>query len=171
MASLVSAICIFMTSIKIQLKKIKKFISITVLIKILVMLMLFINNNSGNILIIRGFIILDILLEKFIILSIYPLMICVEKSDTLYSKRKLIEYLCKDIGIFIGGITIGKTIIKLTIDYNILLFLSLLFTILSGLILINISVQNKNQKSKISFKYIIKDKITIIYLLDYRFDS
>lgn len=167
MASLVSAICIFMTSIKIQLKKIKKFISITVLIKILVMLMLFINNNSGNILIIRGFIILDILLEKFIILSIYPLMICVEKSDTLYSKRKLIEYLCKDIGIFIGGITIGKTIIKLTIDYNILLFLSLLFTILSGLILINISVQNKNQKSKISFKYIIKDKITIIYLLDY----
>lgn len=165
-ASLLSAICIFISSIKIQLKDIKKFISITILIKSIVMLLLFLNNN-GNIQIIKGLIILDIVLEKFIILSIYPLIVCVKKSNTLYSKRKLIEYLCKDIGIFIGGITIGKTIMQLMINYNVLLFLSLIFTIISGLMLININVKNKNEKSKISFKYIIKDKITIIYLIDY----
>ena len=94
-------------------------------------------------------------------------MICVEKSDTLYSKRKLIEYLCRDIGMFVGGITIGKTISNLIINYNILLFLSLIFTIISALILININVKNENKKTNVSFKYIIKDKITIIYLLYY----
>lgn len=130
------------------------------------MFLLFLNNH-GNIPIIRGLIILHIVLEKFIILSIYPLMVCVEKSDTSYSKRKLIEYLCRDIGIFIGGITVGKTIMELTINYNVLLFFSFIFTIISGLILINIDVKNNNKKSKILFKYIIKDKITIIYLLDY----
>ena len=165
-ASLVSAICIFISSTKIQLSKIKEFISITLLLKIFVMFLLFLNSN-GNMQIIRLLIILDIVLEKFVILSIYPLMICVEKSDTLYSKRKLIEYLCRDIGMFVGGITIGKTISNLIINYNILLFLSLIFTIISALILININVKNENKKTNVSFKYIIKDKITIIYLLYY----
>lgn len=165
-ASLVSAICIFISSTKIQLSKIKKFISITLLLKIFVMFLLFLNSN-GNIQIIRLLIILDIVLEKFVILSIYPLMICVEKSDTLYSKRKLIEYLCRDIGMFVGGITVGKTISNLIINYNILLFLSLIFTIISALILININVKNENKKTNVSFKCIIKDKITIIYLLYY----
>ena len=165
-ASLVSAICIFISSTKIQLSKIKKFISITLLLKIFVMFLLFLNSN-GNMQIIRLLVILDIVLEKFVILSIYPLMICVEKSDTLYSKRKLIEYLCRDIGMFVGGITVGKTISNLIINYNILLFLSLIFTIISALILININVKNENKKTNVSFKYIIKDKITIIYLLYY----
>lgn len=165
-ASLVSAICIFISSTKIQLSKIKEFTSITLLLKIFVMFLLFLNSN-GNMQIIRLLIILDIVLEKFVILSIYPLMICVEKSDTLYSKRKLIEYLCRDIGMFVGGITIGKTISNLIINYNILLFLSLIFTIISALILININVKNENKKTNVSFKYIIKDKITIIYLLYY----
>lgn len=169
-ASLLSAICIFIGSVKIQLKEIKKFISITLLMKIVVMFLLFINNN-GNVPMIRVLIILDIILEKFIILSIYPLIICIKKSDTLYSKRKLIEYLCRDVGVFIGGVTIGKTIIQLNINYNVLLFFSLIFTIISGLILININVKNKNEKSKISFKYIVKDKITIIYLLYYFISS
>lgn len=165
-ASLVSAICIFISSTKIQLSKIKKFISITLLLKIFVMFLLFLNSN-GNMQIIRLLVILDIVLEKFVILSIYPLMICVEKSDTLYSKRKLIEYLCRDIGMFVGGITVGKTISNLIINYNILLFLSLIFTIISALILININVKNENKKTNVSFKCIIKDKITIIYLLYY----
>ena len=165
-ASLVSAICIFISSTKIQLSKINEFISITLLLKIFVMFLLFLNSN-GNMQIIRLLIILDIVLEKFVILSIYPLMICVEKSDTLYSKRKLIEYLCRDIGMFVGGITVGKTISNLIINYNILLFLSLIFTIISALILININVKNENKKTNVSFKYIIKDKITIIYLLYY----
>lgn len=165
-ASLVSAICIFISSTKIQLSKIKEFISITLLLKIFVMFLLFLNSN-GNMQIIRLLIILDIVLEKFVILSIYPLMICVEKSDTLYSKRKLIEYLCRDIGMFVGGITVGKTISNLIINYNILLFLSLIFTIISALILINTNVKNENKKTNVSFKCIIKDKITIIYLLYY----
>lgn len=165
-ASMVSAVCIFIISTRIELKNIKKFISVTLIMKILTMLLLFIN-NGGNIQTIKILIVLDVLLEKFIILSIYPLIICIEKSDTLYSKRKLVEYLFKDIGILIGGIIIGRTIKQLTIDYNVLLLLSMIFTIVSALILISINVKNKNEKIKVSIKDIVKDKITIIYLIYY----
>ena len=165
-ASMVSAVCIFIISTRIELKNIKKFISVTLIMKILTMLLLFIN-NGGNIQTIKILIVLDVLLEKFIILSIYPLIICIEKSDTLYSKRKLVEYLFKDIGILIGGIIIGRTIKQLTIDYNVLLLLSIIFTIVSALILISINAKNKNEKIKVSIKDIMKDKITIIYLIYY----
>lgn len=165
-ASMVSAVCIFIISTRIELKNIKKFISVTLIMKILTMLLLFIN-NGGNTQTIKILIVLDVLLEKFIILSIYPLIICIEKSDTLYSKRKLVEYLFKDIGILIGGIIIGRTIKQLTIDYNILLLLSMIFTIVSALILISINAKNKNERIKVSIKDIMKDKITIIYLIYY----
>lgn len=165
-ASMVSAVCIFIISTRIELKNIKKFISVTLIMKILTMLLLFIN-NGGNTQTIKILIVLDVLLEKFIILSIYPLIICIEKSDTLYSKRKLVEYLFKDIGIFIGGIIIGRTVKQLTIDYNVLLLLSIIFTIVSALILISINAKNKNEKIKVSIKDIMKDKITIIYLIYY----
>lgn len=165
-ASMVSAVCIFIISTRIELKNIKKFISVTLIMKILTMLLLFIN-NGGNTQTIKILIVLDVLLEKFIILSIYPLIICIEKSDTLYSKRKLVEYLFKDIGILIGGIIIGRTIKQLTIDYNVLLLLSIIFTIVSALILISINTKNKNEKIKVSIKDIMKDKITIIYLIYY----
>ena len=165
-ASMVSAVCIFIISTRIELKNIKKFISVTLIMKIITMILLFIN-NGGNIQTIKILIVLDVLLEKFIILSIYPLIICIEKSDTLYSKRKLVEYLFKDIGILIGGIIIGRTIKQLTIDYNILLLLSMIFTIVSALILISINAKNKNERIKVSIKDIMKDKITIIYLIYY----
>ena len=165
-ASMVSAVCIFIISTRIELKNIKKFISVTLIMKILTMLLLFIN-NGGNTQTIKILIVLDVLLEKFIILSIYPLIISIEKSDTLYSKRKLVEYLFKDIGILIGGIIIGRTIKQLTIDYNVLLLLSIIFTIVSALILISINAKNKNEKIKVSIKDIMKDKITIIYLIYY----
>ena len=165
-ASMVSAVCIFIISTRIELKNIKKFISVTLIMKILTMILLFIN-IGGNIQTIKILIVLDVLLEKFIILSIYPLIICIEKSDTLYSKRKLVEYLFKDIGILIGGIIIGRTIKQLTIDYNILLLLSMIFTIVSALILISINAKNKNERIKVSIKDIMKDKITIIYLIYY----
>lgn len=165
-ASMVSAVCVFIISTRIELKNIKKFISVTLIMKILTMILLFIN-NGGNIQTIKILIVLDVLLEKFIILSIYPLIICIEKSDTLYSKRKLVEYLFKDIGILIGGIIIGRTIKQLTIDYNILLLLSMIFTIVSALILISINAKNKNERIKVSIKDIMKDKITIIYLIYY----
>ena len=77
------------------------------------------------------------------------------------------EYLFKDIGILIGGIIIGRTIKQLTIDYNILLLLSMIFTIVSALILISINAKNKNERIKVSIKDIMKDKITIIYLIYY----
>lgn len=165
-ASMVSAVCIFIISTRIELKNIKKFISVTLIMKILTMILLFIN-NGGNTQTIKILIVLDVLLEKFIILSIYPLIISIEKSDTLYSKRKLVEYLFKDIGILIGGIIIGRTIKQLTIDYNVLLLLSIIFTIVSALILISINAKNKNEKIKVSIKDIMKDKITIIYLIYY----
>ena len=41
------------------------------------------------------------------------------KTGTIYSKRRLTEYLFRDIGILFGGIFIGKSIEGLVVNYNI----------------------------------------------------
>jgi len=35
----------------------------------------------------------------------------IKKNNTLYSKRKLVEYTGRDLGVLIGGFAIGKTIL------------------------------------------------------------
>lgn len=62
---------------------------------------------------------------------------------------------------------IGNVLSIASIDYNVLLLLSTIFTIISALILASINVKNKNEKIEISIKDIMKDKITIIYLIYY----
>lgn len=48
-------------------------------------------------------IIIDTLCTYLIITSIYPLIVTIIKSNKVYSKRKLTEYLFRDLGILVGG--------------------------------------------------------------------
>ena len=72
------------------------------------MLILYFLNNTSKIDLIKLSIVIDIVMEYIIITSIYPLITTIIKSDTIYSKRKLTEYLFRDIGILFGGAFIGK---------------------------------------------------------------
>ena len=94
----------------IKLDKLKYFITFTLLIKFLNMLLLLKLNNSLNSGLINISIAIDVLTEYIIKSSIYPLITTILKNNTIYSKRKLTEYLFRDVGVLIGGLLIGKTI-------------------------------------------------------------
>lgn len=167
MGTFISAILIFISAKTLKLDKIKGFITGCLLVNSINMFVLFLINGTGNLNFIKFCIVLNIVLEKFVIISIYPLITTIQKTETIYSKRKLVEYLFRDIGVLIGGIFIGKTIFNLGIDYNICLSISLVFMLIATLVISNIKINATNKKSEISFKFILKDKVLITYLITY----
>lgn len=115
-------------------------------------------------------IILDVILERLIIISIYPFIITVKKSDELYSKRKLVEYLFKDVGILIGGMFIGKAILGTQINYNTCLIISIWFLILASITMTAIKttpIQEEKNKSLSFLSFFKQSKMTKVYLLTY----
>lgn len=150
--------------------RIKKIISISIFVKIISLVSLYILNYTGDSMLINLFIIVDTICQNIIIISIYPFIVSIKKEDKLYSKRKLVEYLFSDIGILVGGMLIGRTIGNLLVDYNICLLISVIFLVLAFVIIINIKnikVSKEKVELRKTIKYIIKDKIVIIYILDY----
>ena len=95
-------------------------------------------------------------IKHIIITSVYPLITTIVKSDTIYSKRKLTEYLFRDIGILFGGIFIGKSIARILVDYNICLIISNVFLFISIFIMLNIKI-NKIEEKAINKNSMIKD--------------
>lgn len=167
LGTFISVISIIFIGKYINANKLKSLIAVTLLIKILNMFFLFRLNESLNTIIIAISIAVDIITEYIIISSIYPLLTTILKNNTIYSKRKLTEYFFRDIGIFIGGLIIGKTIIGFTVNYNICLFISMIFLIFSIIININLKINNTSEtynKSRDSIiQYIFKSKIQVLY--------
>lgn len=153
----------------IKLNKIKSFITTALLIKIINLVILFFLNNRSLGTFINLSIIIDIIIERLIIISIYPLIVTIKKNNTLYSKRKLVEYTGRDLGVLIGGFTIGKTILGIVFNYNLCLLISILFSIISLIILFNIkidSIETSNSSDNI-FKYIFTNKFRMTYIIYY----
>lgn len=161
----VVAILIFSKYIK--LYKIKRFISIALLVKVINLVILFFINNTNLSPFINLSVIVDIIIERLIIISIYPLIIIIKKSNTLYSKRKLVEYTGRDLGVLIGGFVIGKTLFGVLFNYNLCLLISIIFSIISLLILINVKIESieiKKSKENI-FKYIFTNRFRTTYII------
>ena len=152
-----------------KIYKIKRFITIALLIKVINLVILFFINNTNLSPFINLSVILDIIIERLIIISIYPLIVTIKKSNTLYSKRKLVEYTGRDLGVLIGGFVIGKTILGILFNYNLCLLISIIFSIISLLILVNVNIENvetKNSKENI-FRYIFTNRFRTIYIIYY----
>ena len=132
------------------------------------MLFLYILNNSNLLLLINILIIIDIVTEYITIISIYPLITTLTKNGTIYSKRRLTEYLFRDIGILFGGIFIGKTISEILINYNVCLIISNIFLLISIFIITTMKIDTSNEinKDKSScLKIVLKSKIMYLYLI------
>lgn len=153
----------------IKLDKIKSFMSITLLIKIINLIILFNINNSSLNLLIDISIIIDIISERLILISVYPLIITIKKSNTLYSKRKLVEYTGRDLGVLIGGILIGQTIGGILFNYNVCIYISIILSIIALIILLRIRISDikiKNSNVNI-FKYVFTNKLRLTYIIYY----
>lgn len=165
--SFISAILVFVVAKNLKLSKMKAFITGCLLINSIDMFALFLVNGTTNLGLIKIGIVLNIVLEKFIIVSIYPLITTIQKNEKIYSKRKLVEYLFRDIGILVGGISIGKVIFSIGVNYNICLSMAVVFMLIGTLVIANVKIKSSNKKSDISFNCILKDKILIMHLITY----
>ena len=165
----ISVILIALIGRYVTLNKLKTTLVFVLIIKFINMLALYFLNETNKIGIIRLTIIIDIAMEYIIITSIYPLITMIIKDNTIYSKRKLTEYLFRDVGILFGGIFIGKSIAGILVNYNMCLIISNIFLVISLITMINIKInhtEEKIDKSNSMIKYILKSKILILYLLD-----
>lgn len=166
--TLISIVIIGLIGKYVKIDRIKSVLVIVILIKFINMFWLCFLNSTSSVGKIKLSVIIDIVTEYIIITSIYPLITTIVKTGTIYSKRRLTEYLFRDVGILFGGVFIGKSIAGLLINYNACLFIANLFLMFSLFILLNIKVnklENNNEHKEISSKYIFKDKILILYLL------
>ena len=163
----ISCVIIALIGKYVKLDKLKNMLVIVLIVKLINMIWLYILNHTMSMQLINFSIIIDIVTEYIIITSIYPLITTIVKTGTIYSKRRLTEYLFRDIGILFGGIFIGKSIGGLVVNYNICLLIANIFLLFSFTVLLNIKVNNStnNKHEDISLKNIFKDKILNLFSL------
>lgn len=168
LGTLISVIAIALIGKYVKLNKLKNTLTIVLILKFVNMLFLYILNNSNLLLLINILIIIDIVTEYITITSIYPLITTLTKNGTIYSKRRLTEYLFRDIGILFGGIFIGKTISEILINYNVCLIISNIFLLISIFIIMTMRIDTSNEISKDKtscLKIVLKSKIMYLYLI------
>lgn len=165
----ISVFGIFFVGKYIKLKNLKTFVTCSLFLKFTNLLILLNSNNTQNSLLINISIVIDVLIGYVITTSIYPLITTIIKNNTIYSKRKLTEYLFKDIGVFIGGILIGKFFLGLLVDYNICLFISIIFLGFAIIFMLNMSagkfIEDKEKHEVSILKYVLNNKLQVIYMV------
>lgn len=152
----------------VRMTKIKRFMIIAMITRTLNLLMLFLINGTENQILIYLCTAIDIIISALITTATYPLVTTVMKSNGAYSRRKLVEYLFRDIGVFAGGILIGQTIGGWIVNYNACLMISIIFSAIAGIILacVKLRITEHATKSKFSIvKYVLKNKIQRVYML------
>lgn len=164
----ISVIAIAFIGKYIKLDKLKNTLIIVLIIKFVNMVWLYVLNRTTLNNCINLSIVIDIVMEYMVITSIYPLITTITKNGKIYSKRRLTEYLFRDIGILLGGIIVGKTIAGLQINYNICLIISNIFLLISIFAITDIKI-NKDielaEKKTSTIEYLLKDKMLILYLV------
>lgn len=168
LGTLISVIAIAFIGKYVKLNKLKNTLVVVLILKFINMLFLYIFNKSNLLSVINILIIIDIVTEYITITSVYPLITILNKSGTLYSKRRLTEYLFRDIGILFGGVFIGKTISGILIDYNVCLIISNIFLLISIFVITTIKLDIKDEKKENKnscLKIILKSKIIYLYLI------
>lgn len=166
--TLISVFAIAFIGKFIKLNKLKNTILFVLIIKFINMLFMFYLNRSLFNSLINISIVIDIVTEYITITSVYPLLALINKNGTIYSKRRLTEYLFRDIGILFGGLFIGKTIANVVVNYNSCLIIANIFLLLSISFLLKINIKYEKEEAKNEdscIKTILKNKILILYLV------
>lgn len=163
----ISIVAIILTGKYVKLNKLKKYITYSIGFKVLNLFLLYFMNGKEFDKFIVISIIIDIVLEYIIITSIYPLITNIIKNDKEYSKRQLTEYLFRDVGILIGGFFIGRNILGKLIDYNVCLIIANAFLFISLFVIAEIdnNIEYSVKKKESILKYILKNKMLILYLI------
>lgn len=113
----------------------------------------------------------DVVMERMIIISIYPLILTIKKSNNLYSKRKLTEYFGRDTGLVVGLLLLSIKGIDIQVTDSMQLFSAIIFSVISFAILFGVdngTEKIEDTKTDVNIlKYIFKDKMSLTYLAYY----
>lgn len=164
----------FLCSNLIKPERLKKFTSILLFIKALIMLFLFFLNNTGLVILIKFLIMLDYVINTEIYACIYPMLALINKNDKTYAIKDLVYSASYNIGVLLTGFLLGKSIYNFSINYNIycliagiLIFLA--FFMLKKVRLTQYLEETPNDNRTDLLQQLIKelknDRISIVYLL------
>ena len=167
-ANLFAVGAIILVGWKLKPVSLQKFMTGVLVVRLLNSLAQFGLNGSGQTMLINVCTIIGIVTNYTIVASVYPLLTAVAKSNKIYSKRKLVEYLFRDVGVFIGGLLIGQSMSFFVINYNICLAVSMIFLVFAIIMMFGIKINSTATSSKpqqSAFKYIRKSKLHSLYMV------
>lgn len=165
---IVSVLGILLVGRTVKMRKIKQFMVVTSIVRTANLLLLFFINFSELRWLIDACIVIDVLAGALIITSVYPMLTTVMKSNGAYSRRKLVEYLFRDIGILIGGMVIGQQVGNWVVDYNACLMIAVVFSVLSVVTVSRLKFHFTEPAVKSRFsivRYVIKSRLQRTYML------
>lgn len=168
LGTMIGAVGVILVGKFVKMSQLKKFMTLTLAFRCINLLVLALLNNTGLRFLIDFFSITEIFTSLLFLISIYPLITMVTKSNSMYSRRKLVEYLFRDIGILVGGIFIGQQMGNFIFDYNACLLLAAAFLAVSVVIMwrTDIMITEKSPNTRFSaVKFILRDKIQRCYMI------
>lgn len=151
-----------------KMRQLKGFMSAVLLAKVVFLIALAFLNGSARHDVINFCMVIDVLTSNLIVISVYPLMTTIMKSNKIYSQRKLVEYLFRDVGVLIGGLIIGQQFLGMVLDYGGCLIVSMLFLLVATAIMFSFRVRPtfKEPRSRASMvKFILKSRIQTVYMV------
>lgn len=162
-----SSIIIFFISFFSTKINLKNLILLSTILRAISIVFLALTNIS---IIIKASMLLCIMCENIYGVAFYPFLSTINKSNETYKKHVLVSYFSKDIAVIFCGLMLGVTLGKVAFDYNTCLFLSLIFTLISGIILLLYEEDKVTKKRNVlplkkAFKNLIKNKNINFYLI------
>ena len=168
-ATFISVGGIILVGLFVRAAKLKTFMSGVIALKILALIFLRGLDLTSQRFLIDICVIIDVLTTYLIITSIYPLMTTVTKSNRIYSKRKLVEYFGRDLGVLVGGIMIGQHAWMVFANYTATLLVSIIFLVIALVLMYDIDVTQTSsfeepRRRHALFRSVFRDKIQRFYL-------
>lgn len=167
-ATFMSVAGVILVGVKVRMQHLQTFMTAILGVSLLNLLILAGLHHSSARLLIDVCTIVDVVTNWLIVASVYPLITTVMKSNQAYSKRKLVEYLFKDVGVLIGGIFIGQTFAGIAVDYNACLLISAVFMLLAMCMMMTLKIKitsSSSQKPSDVVRYVLKSKIQTCYMI------
>lgn len=152
----------------VRMSQIRNLVTVTLAARLLNLLALYCLNAAGNRIMIDVCVIIDVVTSYIIIMSLYPLLTTVMKSNKAYSRRKLVEYLFRDVGIAVGAVLIGHRIGQWFFDYNGCLLVAAVFLIISIGLMYRLEVESTERAptQQLSVvKMIMHSKVQRVYMV------
>ncbi len=170
-ATIISALGALWLSKYIKTSQLKRFMGWTLVFRCVNFLILVFLNYTGLRILIDIFSITEIFTSSLFLTSVYPLITLVNKNNEIFSRRKLVEYLFRDVGILVGGVFIGQQLGGFMFSYNACLVLALIFLIIATICMwrVNLVVTERSPEQASSIiktvQDLAKNKIQRVYMI------